>query len=159
MPGTTAKTDLPDELNQLLSSGKCLDSVLDKVLVAFGCTVGTIHKLDKSSGTLTLQVQRGIPESLLPRVQHIPIGKGMAGLAAQRREPVQVCNLQTDQCGVAKPAAKETQMEGSITVPILVDDTLRGTLGIAKPVPYEFSAAEIELLMNVAAAIGRHLGD
>src|SRR5207253_2150142 len=112
------------------------------VLAAFDCPTGAIYFLDTASGMLKLGAQRGIPEAVLPRVQLIPIGKGMAGLAAERREPVQVCNLQTDTSGVAKPAAKETRMEGSIAVPILLGEKLGGTLGIAKPVPYEFTAAE-----------------
>ena len=65
---------------------------------------------------LKLPAQRGIPEAIMDRVRVIPIGKGMAGLAAERREPVQVCNLQTDESGVAKPSAKMTQMENRIVL-------------------------------------------
>jgi L-methionine (R)-S-oxide reductase len=132
-----------------------LEAALESVLRALQCHVGTIHGLDMQSGLLSLLASRGVPEALLPRIQSIPIGKGMAGIAAQRRQPVQVCNLQTDDSGVAKPAAKETRMEGSIAVPILLDDQLHGTLGVAKPIPYEFSAAESELLLKAGAAIGR----
>ena len=77
----------------------------------------------------------------------------MAGIAAERKQPVQICNLQTDASGVAKPGAKETKMEGSITVPMLLNGQLRGTLGVAKPIPYEFSDAESGILMEAAALI------
>src|SRR3712207_282210 len=83
-----------------------LHGVLDRVLDHFECVVGTVHHLDSSSGMLRLLAQRGVPSSIIDRVRVIPIGKGIAGLAAERREPVQVCNLQTDDSGVAKPAAK-----------------------------------------------------
>jgi L-methionine (R)-S-oxide reductase len=132
-----------------------LETALERVLSAFDCHVGTIHGLDRQSGLLSLLASRGVPETLLPRIQKIPIGKGMAGIAAERRQPVQVCNLQCHDGGVAKPAAKETGMEGSIAVPILIGDQLHGTLGVAKPVPYEFSAAESDLLLKAGAAIGR----
>jgi hypothetical protein len=48
-------------------------------------------------------------------------------------------------------------MEGSIALPMLVEGELAGTLGVAKPVAYEFSPAEIERLMALGALIGRHL--
>ena len=46
-------------------------------------------------------------------------------------------------------------MEGSIAVPILAGEELRGVLGIAKPVVYEFNEAEIGLLLDIARALGR----
>jgi hypothetical protein len=47
----------------------------------------------------------------LRAVQIVPIGKG-TGLAAERKEPISVCNLQTDSSGDARPGAKATGMEG-----------------------------------------------
>lgn len=125
--------------------------LLDHVLRHFDCPVGTVHLLDAKDGHLHLAAQRGLPPPVLDKVAVIPIGKGMAGIAAERRQPVQVCNLQTDQSGVVRPGAKMTQMEGSLAVPMLAGEHLRGVLGIAKPVAYEFSAAETTLLLDVAA--------
>jgi signal transduction protein with GAF and PtsI domain len=153
---------LLNDLEGLLNREGPLDvrllTVLDRLLAHFGCAVGTIHRLDPGSGLLQLQAQRGLPDMLRPRVDRIPLGKGMAGLAAERRQPVQVCNLQTDTSGVAKPAAKETRMEGSIALPILDGDALRGVLGVAKPTAYEFTAAETALLQEGANIVGKFLG-
>src|SRR5690606_9933848 len=96
-------------------------------------------------------------EFLLPKMSVIPIGKGMAGIAAERRQPVEMCNLQTDDSGVARPAAKETKVEGSIAAPMMLDGKLFGTLGIAKPVPYDFTQEENEALMRIGEAISRTL--
>jgi GAF domain-containing protein len=130
--------------------------LLGRVLRHFDCPVGTVHLLDAADGQLHLAAQRGLPPPVLDKVGIIPIGKGMAGIAAERRQPVQVCNLQTDQSGVVRPGAKLTQMEGSLAVPMLDGDELRGVLGIAKPVAYEFSAAETQLLLEVAALAAPH---
>ena len=161
MPDSTVPDRLLSDLEQLAQSNGplalCLESALDTVLRAFDCQAGTVHWLDPSCGMLSLRALRGIPDTMLARIQLIPLGKGMAGIAAQRREPLQVCNLQTDGSGVARPAAKETRMEGAIAVPILEGEHLRGTLGIGKTVPYEFSAAESELLMQAAAKLARIL--
>jgi putative methionine-R-sulfoxide reductase with GAF domain len=81
----------------------------------------------------------------------------MAGLAAERRECVQICNLQSDKSGQVKPMAKLTGMEGSIAVPMLVDGEVCGVLGVAKPTEYEFTPAEKQLLLDIGGLIGRRL--
>ncbi|WP_081661808.1 GAF domain-containing protein [Gillisia sp. JM1] len=126
---------------------------LTDIIAAFDCTTGTIHILDERTNLLKLQARQGLPDFLIPKMSEIPIGKGMAGIAAERRQPVEMCNLQTDNSGVARPAAKETKVEGSIAVPMLLDGKLYGTLGIAKPVPYDFREEEINDLMEIGAEI------
>lgn len=137
-----------------LPSSEQLREALEIILEEYGCVVGSIHRLDPLMNVLRLEAEVGIPPMLMEKVSTIPIGKGMAGLAAERRAPVQVCNLQTDESGVAKPSARETGVEGSLTVPILLDGELLGTLGIAKPSQHEFTEQEIDCLMNVGAEIG-----
>lgn len=128
-------------------------SLLTKIISAFDCTAGTIHVLDKETNLLRLKAQQGIPAFLLPKMEAIPIGKGMAGIAAERKKPVEMCNLQTDDSGVSRPAAKETKVEGSIAVPMLLDGELYGTLGIAKPVPYDFTEEESEGLLRIGESL------
>lgn len=147
---------LPD-LERLLAAGgdrEALSAVLDRALAHFGCVTGTIHRLNPATRLLELVVQRGIPDAILDRVRSIPIGKGMAGIAAERRACVQVCNLQTDDSGVAKIGARLTEMQGSIAAPILVDGDLRGAIGVAKPTPHEFDAAEQATLLEIGRLVG-----
>ncbi|KAG1647860.1 hypothetical protein GQR58_030278 [Nymphon striatum] len=98
--------------------------VLSTIISSFGCSTGTIHFLEAETTLLKLETQIGIPDFLIPKLSEIPIGKGMAGIAAERREPVEMCNLQTDNSGVARPSAKETKVEGSIVVPMMLNDQL-----------------------------------
>lgn len=126
---------------------------LSDTLHLFDCTTGTLHVLEPSSNILHLKAFTGVPEFLLPKMSEIPVGKGMAGIAAERKEAVQVCNLQTDASGVVRPGAKDTKVEGAITVPLLKDGGLYGTLGIAKKEPYEFSEEETGELMQIAATM------
>ncbi|MEH2223433.1 GAF domain-containing protein [Nostoc sp.] len=143
----------------LTEEGSAIDwnRLLTEILVAFDCSTGSIHTLDKDSQLLHVKAYQGIPELLLPKMTIIPIGKGMAGVAAERKRPVQICNLQTDESGVARPSAKETKVEGSIAVPLMLNGRLHGTLGIAKPIPYEFTAEEEETLMEIGEAISRKI--
>ena len=133
-----------------------LTTLLCEILQQFDCTSGTIHRAEE--GVLTLVAHEGIPEPVLAKIETVPVGKGMAGLAAERREPVQVCNLQTDDSGVAEPGARETMMEGSIATPVFgPDDTLEGVIGIAKPEPYEFTPAERDRLLRAGTRIVQYL--
>ncbi len=130
-------------------------ALLDMVLDHFDCPVGTVHLLDTADGHLHLAAQRGLPPPVLDKVGVIPIGKGMAGIAAERRTPVQVCNLQEDASGVVRPGARLTQMEGSLAAPMLDGGTLFGVLGIAKPTAYDFTANETALLSAVGSQAAR----
>ena len=85
------------------------------------------------------------------------MGKGIAGAAAQRLEPVELCNLQTDTSGVAKPGAKQTNVQGSLAVPALHQGQLYGTLGVGMQTPHDFSESEKQRLLRFAAAAAKRL--
>jgi L-methionine (R)-S-oxide reductase len=130
-----------------------LDEVLRLTIEHFQADTGTIHLLEDDGVMHLKAASAGIPQVVLERVQIVPIGKGMAGLAAERKEPVTVCNLQSDTSGAAKPGAKLTGMEGALVVPILKGDDAVGALGIANRAPRTFSEAEMALLMDVGRRI------
>lgn len=127
--------------------------VLSDIISCFGCTTGTLHFLEAEKALLKLETQIGIPDFIVSKMAIVPVGKGMAGIAAECRKPVEMCNLQTDTSGVARPSAKETKVEGSIVVPLLLNATLYGTLGIAKPVPYDFTEEEKSDLLMIGERI------
>ena len=133
-------------------------AVLVQVLNNFECVTGTLHRTDANTGLLMLLTQHGIPPHvlpmLLPKIDNIPFGKGIAGCAAQRKEAVQLCNLQEDLGGVAKPDAQKTNVQGALAVPIIgTDGKVIGVLGIGKMQTYDFNAHEIADLSAVAALI------
>jgi len=137
-------------------------AVLVQILKNFACVTGTLHRTDPSTGLLMLVTQHGIPPQvlpmLLPKIDNIPFGKGIAGCAAQRKEPVQLCNLQEDLGGVAKPDAQKTNVQGALAVPIVGSDgKVIGVLGIGKMQPYEFNDSEVSDLNKVAALISPEL--
>jgi L-methionine (R)-S-oxide reductase len=127
--------------------------LLETVVSNFDCTTGTLHFLDEKTQLLLVQAHAGVPDFLLPKLAAIPIGKGMAGIAAERKKPVEMCNLQTDGSGVARPAAKETKVEGSVAAPLILDEVLYGVIGVGKRVPYDFTATETRELMAIGEAI------
>lgn len=129
--------------------------VLEIIILNFDCTTGTIHFWDKRSNLLLLKASSGLPEFLIPKLQQIPTGKGMAGIAAERLQPVELCNLQTDKSGTARPAAKESKVEGSIAIPMIWNNILYGTLGIGKLIPHDFTEEEVNELLEIGTEISR----
>ena len=132
--------------------------VLSAVLKDFDCVTGTIHRTDSQTGLLVLTAHQGIPPFVLDKIQTIPFGKGIAGCAAERREAVQLCNLQIDATGVAKPAAKQTHVQGALAIPLInSDNKVVGVLGIGKMQPYEFSDEEISRVNAIGKIIQKGL--
>jgi len=129
------------------------DRALARVLERFGADSGTIHLVD-ADGTLHLvAASAGIPRVVIETVRRVPVGKGMAGLAVERRQPVNACNIQTDTTGDVRPGAKDTGLQGSIVVPLLRNGEPVGALGIANQRERTFSDREAELLMEVGRTL------
>ena len=84
---TTNNDPTLEKIDALLKEGgeDTLTEVLDIILEHFACVTGTIHTLNSATDLLELKAQRGIPDSIIETVSRVPVGKGMAGLAAQRR--------------------------------------------------------------------------
>jgi L-methionine (R)-S-oxide reductase len=150
----TTSESFATELDAAIARGETPDALLKKITERFDAQSGTIHRLEKSDGRLKLVAQIGIPEFLLARIGDIPVGKGIAGAAARDLKAVDMCNLQTDTSGIARPDAKMTLMEGALAVPMLVGGELRGTLGVGKKTAHEWSEAETRELEQIAAKLG-----
>ena len=143
-PNTLAETSDPDRLLRL-------------TLEHFSADTGTIHVL-QSDGLLHIRALAGhLPPPVLEAVRVIPIGNGLAGLAVERCEPVNICNLQTDSSGAAKPGARSTGVKGSICVPMMVDGKPVGALGIGSTQERAFTEDEIALLLEAGRTIGKQL--
>jgi L-methionine (R)-S-oxide reductase len=139
-------------LSALRGEKEPLEAALAQVLAHFRAESGTIHELE--NGELRLRAHsRGMPPTVLDIIRVIPVGKGMAGLCVERKEPVTACNLQTDTSGDVRPGAKTTGLRGSIVVPMMAAGEPRGALGIANRDERVFSPAEVELLLSAGRVL------
>jgi len=138
-------------------AAKDYSAALSAIIAHFHADSGTIHMLE-ADGVLHLKAaSKGLPEAVLAAVRLVPVGKGMAGLAVERGQPVDACNIQTDSSGDVKPGAKATGMEGAIVVPIFDGGSAVGALGIANRATRTFSASETALLIEAGRAIAATL--
>lgn len=156
-----SSTRLYEKIQNALSSTPEADrfrSALRIVLEHFGAQIGTIHGLDTKDGHLyLLAASEGIPEPVLEVSRRIPLGKGIAGAAAQSKKPVSLCNLQTDDSRVARPGAKATGAHGALCVPIFQGEQVIGTLGIGCKDERVFTEAETEELLAAGRALASQI--
>lgn len=143
------------QLAQRISAAVDDDEALALVVDHFAADSGTVHFIE-ADGLLHLQAcSRGMPEVVLEKIRVIPVGKGMAGLAVERRAPVDACNIQTDTSGDVRPGARSTGMGGAIVVPIFRGDAVVGALGIANRAERTFTREEIEALADAGRSLGQ----
>lgn len=127
-------------------------NTLAEILAEFHAESGTFHVI-AADGALHLRVGIGIPAHVLELARVVPLGKGMAGLAAQRKCAVNSCNIQQDTSGDVRLGAKETGLAGSVCVPVLsASGDIMGTLGVATRAQRTFTSDEEQLLMTRAHA-------
>ncbi|HEX3228427.1 MAG TPA: hypothetical protein VHQ95_05645 [Pyrinomonadaceae bacterium] len=127
---------------------------LESFIAQHGGVAGTVHV--QRGEDLYLTAAHNIPPKVLSIVAHVPHGKGMAGLAQVKKEPVQTCNLQTDETGNIKPGAKAVDAQAAVALPVLDDKgALRAVVGIAWSTEREIGSTEEQALMKLAAALPR----
>src|SRR5437588_7809397 len=139
-----------------LAPGRCyffaMQAQLEEIIRQFQADSGSIHLLE--DGVLILKAQVGLPPHIAEIVSRVPIGKGMAGLAFERNEPVSSCNIQSDQSGSVRPGAKDTGVNGAIVVPIRnAGGEAYGALGIGVRRAYDYTAEETARLLAVATQL------
>jgi O-acetyl-ADP-ribose deacetylase (regulator of RNase III) len=125
-----------------------LESLLDRL----GGVAGTVH--EQRGEDLYLTAARNIPPPVVTIVAHVPHGKGMAGVAQVKKQPVQTCNLQTDDSGTIKPGAKAVDAQAAIALPVLRENgEVRAVVGIAWSDERELGPDLEQTMMQLAAEL------
>lgn len=129
-----------------------LEDWLQKMLESFQGSAGTVHLFE--NGGLRLATAINIPPQVQEIVSWVPNGKGMAGLALERKQPVQTCNLQEDRSGNVKPGAKAVNAQAAVAVPVLNSQgDVRAVVGIAFQEEREFTGAELKDLIAAGSTL------
>jgi L-methionine (R)-S-oxide reductase len=103
---------------------------LESLVTRVGGVAGTVH--EQRGTDLYLTAALNIPPPVIAVVAHVVHGKGMAGVAQVKKQPVQTCNLKTDESGTIKPGAKAVDAQAAIAVPVLdPQGEVRAVVGIA----------------------------
>jgi L-methionine (R)-S-oxide reductase len=150
-----APDDFLIDIERAVNAGVAWNETLRRILARMNADSGTIHVLG-DDGVLHLKAASdGIPQIVLDTIKDVPVGKGMAGLAVERKLPVNTCNIQTDATGDIRPGARATGLQGSVVVPMLRGDEAVGALGVATRQERTFTDAEETLLMEIGRVLAR----
>jgi L-methionine (R)-S-oxide reductase len=110
----------------------------------------------READMLVLAASVNIPPKVVEIVQRVPKGKGMAGLALERNEPVSTCNLKTDTSGDVRPGAKAVDANAAVAIPIHdAQGQVCGVVGIAYMGERDMTDAELTDLRADAETLPR----
>jgi hypothetical protein len=117
-----------------------------------GGVAGTVHR--RAGDALVLVAAFNIPPKVQEITATIPRGKGMAGLALERDQPVQTCNLQTDASGDVKPGARAVNAQAAVAIPVHDEHgDVRAVVGIAFKEEGELGEERIAELARAATKL------
>ena len=126
---------------------------LKSFLQRHDAVAGTVHvTLADDGDTLALRAAVGIPPKVQEITARVPRGKGMAGLALERGEPVSTCNLQTDDTGDVRPGAKAVAAQAAVALPVSRDGVV-AVVGMAWMNDRELPESLLEQLAEDAASV------
>lgn len=129
-----------------------LERWLQDFLTKYNGAAGTIHLFE--DGGLRLATAINIPPHVQQIVAWVPNGKGMAGLALERKEPIQTCNLKEDRSGNVKPGAKAVDAQAAVALPVSDGaNGVRAVVGIAFAHEHEFTQSELDDLTAAASTV------
>ncbi len=138
--------------NNMFEKNAAHQSFLESLIARAGGVAGTVH--EQRGEDLYLTAAHNIPPPVIAIVAHVAHGKGMAGVAQVKKQPVQTCNLQTDDSGTIKPGAKAVGAQAAIALPVLDDSgDVRAVVGIAWQDERELGPELEESMMRMASEL------
>jgi L-methionine (R)-S-oxide reductase len=129
-----------------------LEKWLTEFLSEIDACAGTVHVLE--AGGLRLAAAKNIPDVVQQAVRWVPSGKGMAGLALERGQPVNTCNLKNDSSGVVRPGAKAVDAQAAVAMPVRnPDEAIVAVVGAAFAAEMDIGGNELRELLHRARSL------
>jgi len=143
-------------VNSSLDLEEVLALVAREVADALGADACFVYLYDEQADELVLRATHGTRvEEMTGRPRMRP-GEGITGSAASERAPVMIpAQAHLDERFKAFPNLPEDEYESILAVPILAREKLEGALNVRTRKPREFSPAEIDLLVAIAAQVAQ----
>lgn len=137
-----------------MSEPNPIEAWLRAWLAQNGAVAGTVHL--RQGNDLLLRAAVNIPPKVAEIVSVVPKGKGMAGLAFERDEPVSTCNLKDDKSGDVRPGAAAVNANAAVAIPIHdANGEVRGVVGIAYMGERDMTPDELQRLSAQAEQLSQ----
>ena len=149
-------TETSAAVNSTLDLEEVLGLVASKVADALEADACFVYLYDEQAGELVLRATHGTRVEEMTRTPRMRPGEGITGSAASDRAPIMIPEqAHLDERFKAFPNLPEDQYESILAVPILAREKLAGALNVRTEVAREFSDAEIDLLVAIAAQVAQ----
>lgn len=137
----------------MTTQSTALQAWLEHFVGENGGIAGTVH-LVTAPDELSLAAAVRIPEMVQELVKRVPRGKGMAGLAFERDEPISTCNIKTDDTGQVRPGARMVDARAGVALPVHdASGKVRAVVGVAFTDEKTLSESELADLGRAAQSL------
>ena len=143
---------IADTVSQSLDLDTILNSALDKVLELMKGNTGGILLLDNETQTLSYRVYRELSEEFVKGIAGLKLGEGIAGLVAQRGEPIYVDNISEDP-RVTRSVVVTEGLRAFASVPLISKGSVLGVMNIASHTLQRFTPEDVQLLSSISHQI------
>jgi two-component sensor histidine kinase/putative methionine-R-sulfoxide reductase with GAF domain len=151
-------TETIEAVNSTLDLEEVLGLVARKVADALAADACFVYLYDERAGELVLRATHGTRVEEMTKRPRLPLGQGITGVAAEERQPVMLpADAHLDPRFRAFPNLPEDRFQSILAVPILSRHTLEGALNVRTIAPREFTQAEIDLLLAIAAQVAHSI--
>ena len=151
-------TDTIAAVNSTLDLQEVLELVATNVAEALGTDACFVYLYEERSGELVLRATRGTSVEEMTRRPRMRPGEGITGVAAEERRPVMIAaQAHLDPRFKRFSNLPEEEYESILAVPILAREKLEGALNVRTREPREFSDAEVDLLLAIAAQVAQSI--
>ncbi|MHB8643206.1 MAG: GAF domain-containing protein [Gaiellaceae bacterium] len=145
-------------VNSSLDLEEVLALVASKVADALVADACFVYLYDERNSELVLRATHGTLVEEMTKRPRLHVGEGITGVAAAERSPVMIpAHAELDPRFKAFPNLPEDEYESILAVPILLRDRLEGALNIRTVAAREFTEAEVELLLAIAAQVAQSI--
>ncbi|MEP6909740.1 MAG: GAF domain-containing protein [Actinomycetota bacterium] len=143
-------------VNSTLDLEEVLGLVARKVAEALEADACFVYLYDEQANELVLRATHGTRVEEMTRTPRMRPGEGITGTAAAERAPIMIAGqAHLDERFKAFPNLPEDEYESILAVPIFARTKLAGALNVRTVDPREFSQAEIDLLVAIAAQVAQ----
>jgi two-component system, sensor histidine kinase PdtaS len=151
-------TETIEAVNSTLDLEEVLSLVARKVAEALEADACFVYLYDEKGDELVLRATHGTRVEEMTRRPKMRPGEGITGSAAAERAPIMIpSQAHLDVRFKAFTNLPEDEYESILAVPILARDKLEGALNVRTRAPREFSEAEIDLLVAIAAQVAQSI--
>jgi GAF domain-containing protein/anti-sigma regulatory factor (Ser/Thr protein kinase) len=130
--------------NHLSVDEEVLQQLLLRVREALGTDTAAVYELDDEEQTLVARAAGGVGSEDVERGVRVPVGRGFAGLVAERRRPVR--SSEVPDLELVSPLMREQGIISLVGVPLVVEDRLLGVLHAGSREQRVFTGDDVALL-------------